>query len=72
MEFLEFVFVAIIVYYGSKALWVSTLIIEKRKKNYRAGTHDYYGNKIEKDENNGWHSGPTCYYIEVIERETND
>tara|TARA_Y100000389_G_C17215162_1_gene390489 strand:- start:315 stop:518 length:204 start_codon:yes stop_codon:yes gene_type:complete len=53
MEFLEFVFVAIIVYYGSKALWVSTLIIEERKKNYRAGTHDYYGNKIEKDEENG-------------------
>ena len=53
MEFLEFVFVAIIVYYGSKALWVSTLIIEERKKNYRAGTHDYYGNKIEKDEESG-------------------
>ena len=28
--------------------------------------------EFEKDENNGWHSGPTCYYIEVIERETND
>ncbi len=53
MEFLEFVFVAIIVYYGTKVLWVSTLIIEERKKNYRAGTHDYYGNKIEKDEENG-------------------
>jgi len=50
MEFLEFVFVAIITYFGFKILWVSTLIIEERKKNYRAGTHDYYGNKIEKDE----------------------
>ncbi len=68
MEFLEFVFVAIIVYYGSKALWVSTLIIEERKKNYRAGTHDYYGNKIEKDEENGWHLVPMCYYIQVTER----
>lgn len=53
MEFLEFVAVAIITYFGFKILWVSTLIIEERKKNYRAGTHDYYGNKIEKDEENG-------------------
>ena len=53
MEFLEFVLVAIITYFGFKILWVSTLIIEERKKNYRAGTHDYYGNKIEKDEENG-------------------
>ena len=50
MEFLEFAFVAIITYFGFKILWVSTLVIEERKKNYRAGTHDYYGNKIEKDE----------------------
>lgn len=47
MEFLEFIFVAILVYCGTKALWISTLIIEERKKNYKAGTHDYYGNKIE-------------------------
>ena len=53
MEFLEFVAVAIITYFGLKILWVSTLIIEERKKNYRAGTHDYYGNKIEKNEENG-------------------
>jgi hypothetical protein len=53
MEFLEFVLVAIITYFGFKILWVSTLIIEERKQNYRAGTHDYYGNKIEKDEENG-------------------
>ena len=53
MEFLEFVAVAIITYFGFKILWVSTLIIEERKKNYRAGTHDYYGNKIEKYEENG-------------------
>ena len=53
MEFLEFVAVAIITYFGFKILWVSTLIFEERKKNYRAGTHDYYGNKIEKNEENG-------------------
>ena len=72
MEFLELLIAAIITYYGVKALWVSTQILDERKQRYRDGTHDYYGNKIEKDENNGWHSGPTCYYIEVIERETND
>jgi len=30
-----------------KAIWISTLMLDERKKNYRAGTHDYYGNKIE-------------------------
>ena len=53
MEILELLIAAIITYYGVKALWISTLIIEEKKKGYRAGTHDYYGNKIEKDENNG-------------------
>ena len=72
MGILEFLIGAIITYYGVKALWISTLIIEEKKKGYRAGTHDYYGNKIEKDENNGWHSRQTCYYIQVIERDTND
>lgn len=71
MEFLEFVFVAILVYYGTKALWISTLILEERKKNYKAGTHDYYGNKIKKDEERGWHSVWICYYIQVIERKEN-
>jgi len=42
-----------IMYFMVKALWISTLLLDQRKKNYRAGTHDYYGNKIEKSENNG-------------------
>ena len=53
MGILEFLIGAIITYYGVKALWVSSLIIDERKQRYRDGTHDYYGNKIEKDENNG-------------------
>ena len=36
-----------VIYFGCKALWISALIIEERKKNFRAGTHDYYGNRIE-------------------------
>jgi ribosomal protein L23 len=47
MEILELLFFAIITYFGIKALWVSTLIIEEKKQRYKAGTHDYYGNKIE-------------------------
>ena len=53
MEFLELLIAAVITYYGVKALWVSSLIIDERKQRYRDCTHDYYGNKIEKDENNG-------------------
>ena len=30
-----------------KAVWTSTLILDERKKRYKAGTHDYYGNKID-------------------------
>ena len=47
MGILELLIGAIITYYGVKALWISTLIIEEKKNAYRAGTHDYYGNKIE-------------------------
>ena len=36
-----------IIYFGCKVLWVSTLMLDERKKNWRAGTHDYYGNRIE-------------------------
>lgn len=32
-------------------IWESTMILEDRKKKYREGTHDYYGNPIgEKNE----------------------
>tara|TARA_R110000868_G_scaffold9000_10_gene45715 strand:+ start:54869 stop:55030 length:162 start_codon:yes stop_codon:yes gene_type:complete len=31
-------------------LWESTLMIDQRRKNERAGTHDYYGNKIDQEE----------------------
>lgn len=37
-------------YFGIKGLWVSTMMLEERKARYRAGTHDYYDNPIEKDE----------------------
>ncbi len=31
------------------ACWESTLMLDERKKRYRAGTHDYYDNPIKKD-----------------------
>ena len=30
-------------------VWESTVMLEERKKRYRAGTHDYYDNPIKKD-----------------------
>lgn len=44
------------------ACWESTLILDARKQAYKAGTHDYYGNKISDKEqhmefftaNTGW------------------
>jgi len=39
-----------IIYVGCKGLWISTQILEERKQNWRAGTHDYYGNRIEEDD----------------------
>jgi hypothetical protein len=37
-------------YFGCKALWISTIMLDERKARYRAGTHDYYGNLIEDEE----------------------
>jgi len=50
MTFIETLFGIVLVVLGAKILWVATLINDERKKAYRAGTHDYYGNKIEEDE----------------------
>jgi hypothetical protein len=30
-------------------VWESSVIIDERKKRYRAGTHDYYDNPIKKE-----------------------
>lgn len=36
---------------GFRVLLLSSEMLSERKANYRAGTHDYYGNVINKDEN---------------------
>jgi hypothetical protein len=39
-----------VLYFGWKALWTSALILHERKQNFKAGTHDYYGNRIEDED----------------------
>lgn len=50
MIIIEFLIMIPIVYFGCKALWISTIILDERKARYRAGTHDYYDNPIEDEE----------------------
>jgi len=33
--------------------WMSSVLVSEKKARYRAGTHDYYDNKIERDEDDG-------------------
>jgi|TARA_B110000914_G_scaffold22536_1_gene16874 hypothetical protein len=35
---------------GFRVLLLSSEMLSERKANYRAGTHDYYGNKIHEDD----------------------
>ena len=31
--------------------WMSSVLVSEKKARYRAGTHDYYDNKIAREEN---------------------
>ncbi len=31
--------------------WMSSVLVSEKKARYRAGTHDYYDNKIEREDN---------------------
>jgi hypothetical protein len=44
---LQFVLMMIFLAVMAAIVWESTLMLDERKKNYRAGTHDYYGNRIK-------------------------
>ena len=46
MDIMEYVVIGVVLYLGLRALWISEHILEQRRKNYREGTHDYYGNKL--------------------------
>lgn len=47
MDIVQFVFTIIFLVFMAALVWESTLMVDERKKNYRAGTHDYYGNRIK-------------------------
>ena len=49
IEFLAKVLGVVIIFFGFKAVWISTLMIQEKRQATKDGTHDYYGNKIEKD-----------------------
>ena len=40
-----------IVVLGGLVVWESSVMLAERKARYRAGTHDYYDNPIEKEDN---------------------
>ena len=50
MELLGYAAGFILIFIMGWACWQSSLIIEARKKAWRDGTHDYYGNKIDNDD----------------------
>jgi len=46
---METLFGIILCIVGGWICWVSSQILDERKQAYRAGTHDYYGNPIDKE-----------------------
>ncbi len=42
-----YLFGAVFCYFGVKMLMAAAEINDERKRGWRAGTHDYYGNKID-------------------------
>ena len=47
MDMILYLFGITIAVLGIAAIWDSELQLQERRKNYRAGTHDYYGNRIK-------------------------
>ena len=50
MEIIEYVLSFLIIVVGLRALWESELHLEARRRAYREGTQDYYGNPRRKKE----------------------
>ena len=46
----DYVIVCSIIILGLRVLWESELQLEARRRAYREGTHDYYGNRIRNEE----------------------
>ena len=46
---IEIIFSVLIAIVMACIAWKSSVIVSERKARYRAGTHDYYDNPIEKE-----------------------
>ena len=51
MEILNFIFVLVLTLLAGWFVWESSVMISEKKARQKAGTHDYYDNVIEKQEN---------------------
>jgi hypothetical protein len=49
MEFFNTLFIIFITVAAGWFAWESSVMVSEKKARYRAGTHDYYDNPIEKD-----------------------
>ena len=49
IEILQYIVGTILLAGMAWVVWESSVMLEERKARYRAGTHDYYDNPIEKD-----------------------
>lgn len=49
MEILNFIFGVVIFLAAGYFAYMSSVLVSEKKARYRAGTHDYYDNPIEKD-----------------------
>ena len=46
MDIILSLFGIVVMVLGGWIIWESEQVLEQRRRNYRAGTHDYYGNKL--------------------------
>jgi len=47
----EIIVGSVLIIIMARIVWESSVMLVERKARYRAGTHDYYDNPIEKEDN---------------------
>ena len=57
MEIFNLIFVIVITVLFGWLAWETTIMVSEKKARYRAGTHDYYDNPINKDESDDIEEG---------------
>ena len=48
IEILQYIIGTIFLAGMARIVWESSVVLDERKKRFRAGTHDYYDNPIKK------------------------